>query len=80
MRFAAEISSVERRLTDKGGFCVTLGGEVSFSVEGYFVEVCFLGEAGAVEGGVSSEGGFCVTLGGEVSFSGSSELSVVGGI
>ena len=43
-----------------------MGGEVGFSVEGYFVEVCFLGEAGAVEGGVSSEDGFCVTLGGEV--------------
>ena len=46
-----------------------MGGEVGFSVEGYFVEVCSLGELDAVEGGISSEGGFCITLGGEVGFS-----------
>ena len=46
-----------------------MGGEVGFSVEGYFVEVCSLSELDAIEGGCSSEGGFYITVGGEISFS-----------
>ena len=64
-----ELYVVESGFFSENSFYIALGGEVGFSVEGYFVEVCSLGELDAVEGGFSSEGGFCITLGGEVGFS-----------
>ena len=60
-----ELDAVEGGISSEGGFCITLGGEVGFSVEGYFVEVCSLGELDTLEiyvfdKGRSSE--ICITV------------------
>ena len=49
-----ELYVVESGFFSENSFYIALGGEVGFSVEGYFVEVCSLGELDAVEGGFSS--------------------------